>query len=399
MRRKYLLVLFMLTSMLLQGCWDKKEMTDLALISAVGIDKDKNKRYEITFQIINPSSVAGGLQGGQGGERPPVTSFSVAGDNFTSVSRQASTEVSRRLYYAHANVVIIGEEVAKDEGIVKILDVIDRDTEFRSTSTLVIAKGTKAKDIVRTVTTIEKIPANKINKVLQFTEEQEGEHIKVGVQDVLQSLASKSKSPLVPLIKLTGDKEKGESMENVQTTSPSAVVKAGGMAVIKDGKFVDRLTGKIARGVLWIRGRVKKTHVNIKWNHQEDAVTYDLTRQKTKVTPQLKNGKLKMVVHVDTEGDVGEVNTSIRLEDPKVLHQIEQKIEKKLKKQLEETVRFAQENKIDVLQFGDIVYRSQPNMWKKIEKQWNDKHFPQLDVDISINSFVHRTGLKANPKM
>ncbi|MDA1477869.1 Ger(x)C family spore germination protein [Bacillus changyiensis] len=399
MRRKCLLVFFMLVSLLLQGCWDKKELTDLALISAVGIDKGKDKRYEITFQIINPSSVAGGLQGGQGGERPPVTSFSVAGDNFTSVSRKASSEVSRRLYYAHTNVVIISEEVAKDEGIVKLLDVIDRDTEFRSTSTLVIASGTKAKDIVRTVTTIEKIPANKINKLLQFTEEQEGEHIKVGVQDVLQSLVSKSKHPMVPLIRLTGDKEKGKSMENVQTTSPSAVVKAGGMAVIKDGKFTKRLTGKIARGVLWIRGRVKNTHINMKWNHQEDAVTYDLIRQKTKVIPQLKNGKLKMAVHIDTEGDVGEVNTPIRLEDPKVLHQIEQKIEKKIKKQLEETVRFAQENKIDVLQFGDIVYQEEPDMWKKIKNHWNDQYFPQLDVDISVKSFVDRTGLKADPTM
>lgn len=47
---------------LLTSCWSKKELTDLAFVSAMGIDKTKDGRYELTFQIINPGNVAG-LQG------------------------------------------------------------------------------------------------------------------------------------------------------------------------------------------------------------------------------------------------------------------------------------------------------------------------------------------------
>ncbi len=60
MKRKSLFLLLMTIMMvLLTSCWSKKELTDLALVSAMGIDKTKEGRYELTFQIINPGNVAG----------------------------------------------------------------------------------------------------------------------------------------------------------------------------------------------------------------------------------------------------------------------------------------------------------------------------------------------------
>ncbi|MED3861593.1 Ger(x)C family spore germination protein, partial [Priestia megaterium] len=77
MKRKGAFLLLLMTMVvLLSSCWSKKELTDLAIVSAVGIDKTKDG-YHLTFQIINPGNVAGGIQGGGGGSlSPPITIYS-----------------------------------------------------------------------------------------------------------------------------------------------------------------------------------------------------------------------------------------------------------------------------------------------------------------------------------
>ncbi len=54
MVRKCLLAVLMLLSVIvLPGCWDKRELTDLAIISAIGIDRTNDGNYVLHLQIIN----------------------------------------------------------------------------------------------------------------------------------------------------------------------------------------------------------------------------------------------------------------------------------------------------------------------------------------------------------
>ncbi|WP_077735721.1 Ger(x)C family spore germination protein [Bacillus sonorensis] len=399
--KRRLAILFMLAavSLFLTGCWDKRELTDLSLVSAIGIDKGEKSKYVMSFQIVNPNSAAGGLQGGQGGDRPPVSNYSVAGNNLTEMSRHASTKISRELYYSHTNLVVVDEALAKDEGIIKILDVLDRDTDFRATATIIISHGKKARDLIKALTLIDKIPSNKVNKTLQFTEQDLGEHMKTSVQDVIKCLTSQARHPVIPSFKLVGSTQKAEKMENVQSTAPSATVEADGLAVIKEGKLVDYLNGKTARGVLWIRNKIKRTYITLSLDNEEQSVTYDVIRQKTNVSARLKNNRPAISVHVEVEGDIGEVGVPISLEDPNVLDRIEKRTAKKIKKELQHTIDIVKQHKTDVLQFGDVVYRSYPALWNKIEPEWSNRYFPDLDVDITVNAYVRRTGLRSDPNI
>ncbi|PAK38788.1 spore gernimation protein KC, partial [Priestia megaterium] len=83
MKRKWsVLLLMILVTVLLSSCWSRKELTDLAIVSAMGVDKTEDGRYTVTLQIINPGNVAGGMQGGGGGtQSPPVTIYWDSGDN------------------------------------------------------------------------------------------------------------------------------------------------------------------------------------------------------------------------------------------------------------------------------------------------------------------------------
>ncbi|MED4298495.1 Ger(x)C family spore germination protein [Priestia megaterium] len=394
-RKGFFLLLMIVMTLLLSSCWSKKELTDLAIVSAVGIDKTKDGKYHLTLQIINPGNVAGGMQGGGGGtQSPPVTIYSASGDNLVEASRRASSRISRRLYYAHANLVVIGEKMARESGLNPLIDVLDRDPEFRTTATMVIANHSTAADLVQTLTPVDKIPANKVLKTLEFTERKWGENVKTSVQEVIKSLESPERGAVVSGFRLVGNPQQAQKLDNLQESAPEATLRASGIAVLKQGKLVDWLYGKPARGTVWILDKIQGTNININWAGKKEAIAYQTVRQKTSVSAQVKNGKPHISVHTRVEGDIGDMEVPVDITNPKVITKIEQSVRKEIKKELRSAIERAQKNKTDILGFGEVVHRTRPNQFKKLKTEWNDVYFPKLDVDITVEAYVRRAGLR-----
>jgi spore germination protein KC len=396
MRRKGAFLLLMITvTFLLTSCWSKRELTDLAIVSAMGVDKTKDGRYNLTFQIINPGNVAGGIQDGGGGmQNPPITIYSVSGTNIVEASKRASNRISRRLYYAHTNLVVVGESLAREEGVEVLMDSFDRDPEFRKTSTLVIANHSTAADVVKTLTPIDKIPANKVLKTLEFTERLWGENVKVSLQDVMKGLQSSKEETVVSGFRLVGNPKRAQTLENLQESAPEATLQASGIAVLKQGKLVDWLYGKTARGTVWLLDKIQKTSINIDWGGRKEAIVYETIRQKTDVSAEVKNGHPHISIHARVEGDIGEMEVPVDITNPKVFTKMEQSLREEIKNELEKAIEQAQKNKTDILGFGEVIHRSRPNEWKKIKSEWSDVYFPKLDVDITVEAYIRREGLR-----
>ncbi|AEP85294.1 MULTISPECIES: Ger(x)C family spore germination protein [Bacillus] len=397
-RKRVLTVLMLLSVIVLPGCWDKRELTDLAIISAIGIDRTNEGNYVLHFQIINPGNVAGGLQGGGAGDRPPVSVYSIEGDNMTEALRKASMKVSRRLYFAHTNLVAISEKLAREEGLDFVLDNLDRDTEFRTTATVVIAHKTKAENIVKILTPIDKIPSNKVNKTLDFTEAQYGRVVKTNIQDVLKQLATNTRAPVIPGYMMIGDEKKGISMENTQATDPKAILQADGLAVFnKSGHLKYWIEDKESVGAVWLMNKVQHTFINADWDKTKDAVSLQVTHQTTKLVPEMRNGRPHIHVRVAVEGIIDAVKYPFQLSDPKVLSAIEKALNKELEKEITNTVKMVKKNKIDFIGFGDTIYRKYPKQWEKMKDTWDKEYLPELPVDVKAETYIRRTGLRNNP--
>ncbi|MCY8981609.1 Ger(x)C family spore germination protein [Bacillus halotolerans] len=397
-RKRVLAVIMLLSIIVLPGCWDKRELTDLAIISAIGIDRTNEGNYVLHFQIINPGNVAGGLQGGGAGDRPPVSVYSIVGDNMTEALRKASMKVSRRLYFAHTNLVVISEKLAREEGLNFVLDNLDRDTEFRTTATIVIAHKTKAENIVKTLTPIDKIPSNKVNKTLDFTQAQYGRVIKTSIQDVLKTLAITTEAPVIPGYRMIGDDKKGVRLENTQATDPQAILQADGLAVFDERGYLKYwIEDKDSVGVVWLKNQIQHTFINADWDKTKDAVSLQVTHQTTKLNPEIRNGRPRIHVHVTVEGIIDAVKYPFHLSDPKVLADIEKVLNKQLEKEISHAVEKIKEHKIDFIGFGDTIYRKYPKQWEKMRDTWDKEYLPDLPVDVKADTYIRRTGLRNNP--
>lgn len=395
MKRNFLLFTVLITSItFLSGCWDKSELTDLAIVNAVGVDKTENGKYLLTFQIINPGNVASEQGGGSSGI--PVTVYSTTGNNLEEAARDASKEISRKVYYAHANLVVIGEELAR-ENITKIFDIVERNPQFRTTASIVIAENSRANDMLKMLTPIDKLPANKITKALRFTEKALGENIDVSIDDVIKRLTNPGKEPIMSTFLIIGDPEQGQGQSNTETTEAAARLSAGGLAIFKEGKLEKIVYGQTARSIVWILNKLDQTVIGVNWRGKKVPISFAVNSGKSEIRVKIKNKKPIYTIHIKAEGDIREATVPIDLTDPKVLQNLEKKIAKKIKKETLNSVKFIQKEKTDIFGLGEILYRESPDLWKTVNHDWNEVVFPELSVNVKVDVFIRRTGLRNNP--
>lgn len=395
-RKSISLYLIMATILFLSGCWSQNELNELAIISATSIDKNEEGQYIKTIQLINPMNVAGGLQGGGAGQSPAVTVYTATGKSVLEAHFNASAKISRKLYHAHANLIVLSEEVVREDGLEDVLDAFEREPEIRSTAKIVIAHNTKAGDLLKSLTAVDKIPAENVNGTLEVTEKLRGTNVEMTLQDVIKTLTSEGKEPVISGFSMNGDIEQGKKMENVQQSELNTTLEADGLAIFKEGKLIDWYQDDMAKGVIWILDNIKETDIELDRDEKKNAIVYHVFRQKTKVSADTKNDIPSIRINVRAEGDIREVRTSIDLKDPKVIVELEKELEKKIKTQLEDTVKRTQQNKTDIFGFGEVVHRSDPEKWKTLKNDWNNNYFPDLNVQVKVEAFIRRSGLRSN---
>jgi spore germination protein KC len=394
MKKTIVLALLLLNFVpLLSGCWNQKELTDLAFIVAMGIDKGKNKNFDVSFQIVNPGNVSSGQNGG--GQGLPIAVYKSSGDTLTEAARNATKKISRHLYYSHINLLVISEELAK-EGVLNILDACERDPGFRTTTEVVIAKDTSAEEIISTLTILDKLPVLKITKELQSTEAMLGENLKVNIDDFVSGVISTGKNPVANGYSVMGKKSEAKKASNLMLSTTDAYLKADGLAIFNKGKLVGWMTHEKARGVVWILGKVKSTDINLDWKGKKNALNIVPIRSKTKVSAKIIKGMPVITVLIKEESWVSEANTAINIDDPTVIHQIEKKMEKTIKRQILASVKEAQSLKCDVFGFGEKVHIANPKYWKKAQNHWDDQ-FANTKVIVKVESYNRRSGVRRNP--
>ncbi|MBW7652172.1 Ger(x)C family spore germination protein [Anoxybacillus sp. ST4] len=379
---------------ILSGCWSKKELKDLAFIIAVGIDREERSgKYVVTFQVVNPGNVAGATQRGGGSAGLPVALHTSTGDTLLEASRKATKQISRIPYYAHTNLIVIGEKLAR-EGATQIFDVVERNPQFRPTANVIVARGQTAKQLLSVLTPIDKIPANQIIQTLELTESLWGESVDTRIREVIESFSLAGKEIVMSSFHVDGNRKNGDDQGNVRTMEPSARLRATQLAVFKNGKLIGWIANEEARGVLWILDKIKQTAITVDWGKEKEALSYKVIRSKTKVTAQLKDGQPIISLIVRTEGDVGETFVPIDFMDPKQMSAIEKNIQQEIKKEVERAIRGAQKKKSDIFGFGDVVRRTYPEEWKKMKKTWSDQYFPNVQFHVQVDAFIRRTGLR-----
>ncbi|MGO4546436.1 Ger(x)C family spore germination protein [Paenibacillus sp. 2TAB23] len=396
MKRYFIVILLLPVSLLfLNGCWNSKELRDLAIVIGIGIDNVPNSdQYKVSLLVVNPSTVAGSSSSGSGGNSVvPYIVYSSVDHTLLSAFRKTSKKVSRRLFFAHSQLLVIGEPVARD-GIYNLFDFFERSHELRLTSSVVIARGLQAENLLTILTPLQSITATSIKDKLKVSSEFWAESVDVNLMEIIKRLSG-SGEPIISGMRVIGNPSLGKLKVNLEKSSPYTTIETSGIAIFSNGKLSTWLDGKAARGVVWILNKMKSTIINIDCEDMKEAISIEIVRSSSKLRVDLLNGKPSLSLHVKQEGNFSETKCSIDPNNRDSFIELQKKLTAETKKEIHLAIRATQNKKSDIFGFSTEMERTHPREWKKLKNNW-PSIYSESEVKVSVEAYIRRSGLRIN---
>ncbi|MCY9662187.1 Ger(x)C family spore germination protein [Paenibacillus chondroitinus] len=396
---KQILVVVLMTP-LLTGCWDRLEIEDRAVVLAIGIDEAKpgdeketsnathllnqessNKGLiRVTVQIAVPGRIPLGTGGDTGGpaDQKPVWVLTSVGNTIEDGLMNLQQQLADRLFYGHLRVIVLSETVAK-KGIQNENDFFRRQPQVRRTVWMVVSKGAAA-DIMNATPQLERVPSLYLLATLEHAREM-GKLPNIFLGVFFSASSAKGQEGTVPYLEL-----KKESN-----------IELAGMAYFKNDKMVGTTTAlqighymaikQLNPGGYSILQEMPNSHTN---------VIFKTTHRKSKITTTIKNGKVFATIRCQVEGDLTEKSDEKVLVTKNNLIQLEEKIKKDAEKGFVKFIQQTQEDGSDIFGFGEFVRATQPAYWNKeikTKEKWESK-YREMNVDVSMHVKIRRIGTK-----
>ncbi|MGQ4681525.1 Ger(x)C family spore germination protein [Paenibacillus polymyxa] len=389
------IILCILIIMLLTSCWNRRELNELAIVTGIGIDKAPDKEeYEVTFQIVNPSSTATSTGANTG--QSTTTVYSTTDRTLFGAFRKTSKKTARQLFFAHTQLVVIGEAFARS-GINEIFDVFERSHELRLNSTVLVSRGVDANAVLKILLPIESLPAIGMVKKAKNTAKIWGENKNINIFELINEITGEGEVAISG-IRIIGDREEGKKKASLEQTEVKAILSINGLGVFKKGKLTAWLEGSEAKGTLWVQNKIDQTIVNIDTENMEASVAVHINYSKTDINVELQGGIPVFHVHIQEEGKVNETRGFVDFSSADEIMKLEEQLAEHTKEEVIQSIQAAQRLKSDIFGFGNELKRLRPKEWEAVKEQW-DSLFAQGKLDIRVEAYIRGTGMRLKPYM
>lgn len=365
------------------GCYNYKELNDLAITSAIGIDKTDDG-YKVTAQVVNTQKE--GTDNNSSSD-PKIIIYEHTSKTVQEAVRYMVLESPKRLYPNHMQVIIISEDVAKD-GILGSLDLFFRDSELQKNFYVLISKDVSANQILKTLTPADSIVSSNIKKSLESDSSYLGITELVTYDELINTYLNPNKEISLPSVTLKGKMKGSDKIDNIEQSDSSTKVVLSQMAIFKDDKMIGYLDDKQSIALSFIKGKINNTIIKYKCNG--GYVVVETTNSKSSINVDNK-GNFRIKISGDAA--INEVSCDINLENDNSISKINKQVNKEIKKNVNNTIKYVKNNyNSDIFNFLDILYKNQYSLYKKISNDWYKDKFKDSKIDIDVDIKVIEKG-------
>jgi spore germination protein KC len=409
-RDSLLLILLIFTFLSLTGCWSSHEINELAIINVMGVDRNNEGDFEVSILTLRPDTLyaRGGTAGGGGGgiSNSPFLVTTTTGKSLYEAMQKFSSVLAKRMYWAHMQVVVFSEDVAR-EGIEPVMDMLKRHDEIRPNVRVLITKG-NAKNILMLQPKLENTLGSEIYKIIEYGRFNSTPIVR-DVAEFMNDLSSDTKDVVTGEISIASNeginvesltqeqKQMMQQRKKDQQDPPGLSIR--GLAVFKEGRLIGWLNHEEARGVSWLRGRQQDGVVVVACpGNNEGAISVEITESESQLTPQVSEGKPNMNVRITVNGTIREITCPDYHLTSGQIERLNSQVEQKINKEITHVLNKVQKNwQSDIFGFGESIYQKYPKHWEVLAPHWRDRWLREMNVNVEILSNVSRSGLIYDP--
>lgn len=417
---------FLLLTLVLTGCWDRRELEETAFVMALGIDRGQEQRYQVTAMLAVPREMLNVSTG----EKEVVLITSVEAPTVSEGLQMMNGYIERQVSLLQAKVLVVGEEAARAGLLGEVLDPLQRVRELRRNLLVMVSRG-EARDFLKGAKPqIERDPVRHIEMMTMLVT-QTGmvpryatvHHLSLGSEqqglDPLLFLAALREESAGG--KLQGEAAGGETGQTAEPGSPTDGPGGGngpvqwlpgelprrggptldiiGAAVIRDGQMVDQVDGREMRLINLVRGHFLRGLISVPDPAAPDRrIPIEIRRGRmpnVRIRMDGQRPRIEALVTVEAILQGSPPGTDYTL--PQWTARLEAQLAAALADETRALVDRARRDwQADPFGFGLRAARQFPSYPAWVAYNWADK-WPQAEVTVNYSVQFRRFGTQMSP--
>lgn len=357
-----IIILLILSLFFTSGC-SYKEMNDLSIVSAIGIDYIDNK-YVVSVQVMDLKK-----------ETNDSTSESSvlyvgSGISLSDALKNIHLEYPNTLYLGHTELIVIGKTIIKNNNIDKTFDYFLRDPKARTDALIIGSITFDAKDILNPTDENNKgtFPSKDLISTIKNSKEITGYVLEESLEEFIINYYKEGITPVITSV----------TLDNNKTT-------LDGLISFNKNKYVDKLDYDNSFIYNLINNNIKNALVNIEYDNS--TLNLELNSN-TKINLKIENNKLIYDINIVNETLVTELHTDINFNTDKDYKTLEDITNNYIKEKVNNLIKYSIDNDTDLLGLRNILYKYK---YKEYDK-YKDNIYNKSIININVDTNIYRYG-------
>ncbi len=339
-----IMVLFFIT-----GCYDFKELDELAIINTIAIDYIDNEYY-VTLEIIDDSKSSDSKESSE----EKVYYIDAKAKRLSDAFYILETKITREPFYAHVELLVISNQILEHK-FDEVADYILRSPKISSTVNLIVSKKELASELINHQTKSTKI-ASKIIKGLIENDLNNNAAKDLYFHDIVSDYLSYGIDAYLPCASF---------IENTFIFDELAILNGKKIATYIDSEDIKSFN--------ILNNNIKNINVHT------DNTSVRMYNGETKISIEDK-----INIKVNLMASLIEYNSETQLANKEKLEELNKKYEEIMKKKLTNFYNTIKHYESDILGINERYYKK--------EKEKKDV-FKQLPIELEVIVTIEKIGL------
>lgn len=383
MWKKFLtLFLIIVIPFMASGCWDYNELDTLGIITGAGVEKVSFDSYEVTVQTIKTASNS--KADSTSGKEDYIIA-SARGSSVFKAARNLSLDLSRRNYWPHTMVFIIGPKFAQ-EGIQPAIDFFTREPQRRRTAYFILSNQSPG-TILSTSGDYEAISSMEIYRMIEETKIN-GSGTRTNLLKFIQQSEDLTGVGLLDEFAASSKDKSGSSSKTNKANN--ILINTG---IFYNYKLIGKIPAKDTLYLNFIRDNIDSCVIPLSVNSNDvNDITISVNKSTTKIKPIIDNGQYIAEIDINVKGQIVEYEGQESL-----LKLTSEKVNEALKNKMENSINtlFNQvktEYGVDAFGLGNKFANKYPYLIKISHDEWNKIFANKVIIKPHVNLQIDFTG-------
>lgn len=367
MKNRSIALLLCLPLLLCGGCWDYQEINSLSIVAGAALDRGADGKPMITAELAD-------LQSQKDSVTPHL--LTGTGESYLAAGMNAAGQTGRKLYYGHAQSIIVSKEIAEDD-MVPVLDFISRQNDMRLSLRLLVSREDSAAAVLHTKPSTEQLGSFELS--LRATE-QGRDGPAMPFYQFYSEVKEPGIDPFLPAV-------------SVESGDDEAATQLDGAALFQGTRLRGFLDEQQTQTLLLLRNLSSSGLITVpRSDAQGGDVTFSIDSYHTSMRPVIQGDTVRCSLRLRMEVMVGELEGDQGVLSKEAQQQLSQLCSGQVQQQVEALLQDLQTKYgCDTLGVGLSINRYHPHQWEQWSDTWRQR-FPQVEFDVQVDTTVTGTG-------